>query len=156
MPGRIQMRAVVGGELHLLHRPALPVRQILRLQPVKELQHTRQALLMIDILDGRVPAGRIGRHVVLQGNGDIDQFARHGVSSLDVLFGNVAGSRLLPLDPVLQNPDLFDFELDGIAVLEIPAKFETAPIADGARSDEFAGHQRLVPGDMGDDLLERE
>ena len=85
VPGRIEMRAVVGGELHLLHRPALAVGQIFRLQPVEELQHSRQALLVIDVLDRRMPARRIGRHVVLQGNGDIDQFARHGVSSLDVL-----------------------------------------------------------------------
>ena len=89
VPGRIQMRAVVGGELHLLDRPALPVRQIFRLQPVEELQHPRQALLVIDVLDGRMPARRIGRHVVLQGNGDIDQLARHGVSSLVIVL--VAG-----------------------------------------------------------------
>src|ERR1044072_1286990 len=76
------MLAVVGGELYLLDRPALPVRQVFRLQPLEELQHARQALLVVDILDGRMPAWRIGRHVVLQGNGDIDQFARHGVSSL--------------------------------------------------------------------------
>ena len=157
VPGRIEMRAVVGGELHLLDRPALPVRQIFRLQPVEELQHPRQALLVIDVLDGRMPARRIGRHVVLQGNGDIDQFARHGVSSLDVLVVlDVAGSGLLPLDPVLQDADLFDFELDGVAMLEIPAEFEAAAIADGAGADEFAGHQGLVLGDMGDDLLERE
>jgi hypothetical protein len=79
VPGRVEMRAVVGRELHLLDRPALPVRQVLRLQPLEELQHARQALLVIDVLDGRMPARRIGRHVVLQGNGDVDQFARHGV-----------------------------------------------------------------------------
>src|SRR6185436_19944424 len=72
------------------------------------------------------------------------------------LVGDVAGSRLLPLDPVLQRADLFDFEFDGIAVLEIPAEFEAAAIADGAGSDELAGHQGLVLADMGDDLLERE
>ena len=87
VPGRVQMRPVVGGERYLLHRPALAIRQIFRLQPVEELQHPRQALLVIDILDGRVIARRIGRHVVLQGNGDIDQLARHGVSSLVFFLG---------------------------------------------------------------------
>ena len=43
-----------------------------------------------------------------------------------------------------------------IAVLEIPAELEAAAIADRAGADEFAGHQGLVPADMGDDLLERE
>src|SRR6187402_2965833 len=69
-------------------------------------------------------------------------------------WADVSRSGLLPLDPVLQNPDLFDFELDRIAVFEIPAELEAAAIADGAGSDEFARHQRLVRGDMGDDLLE--
>ena len=79
VPGRIEMRAVMGGELHLLDRPALPVRQILGLQSIEELQHARQALLVIDVLDGRMAARRIGGHIVLQGNGDVDQLARHGV-----------------------------------------------------------------------------
>jgi hypothetical protein len=83
------MRAVVGRELHLLHRPALPVRQVFRPQPLEELQHPRQALLVIDVLDRRMPARRIGRHVVLQGNGNIYQFARHGISSLVIVL--VAG-----------------------------------------------------------------
>ena len=42
-----------------------------------------------------------------------------------------------------------------VAMLEIPAEFEAAAIADRAGADEFAGHQGLVLGDMGDDLLER-
>src|SRR6266536_1760977 len=71
-------------------------------------------------------------------------------------WADVSGSGLLPLDPVLQSADLFDFEFDGIAVLEIPAELEAAAIADGAGSDEFAGHQGLVLADMRDDLLERE
>jgi hypothetical protein len=47
----------------------------------------------------------------------------------------------LPLDPVLQRADLFDFEFDGIAVLEIPAEFEAAAVADGAGSNELAGRR---------------
>ena len=77
MPGRIQMRAVVSRELDLLHRPTLPVRQVLGLQPFEKLQHARQALLVIDILDGRVPSRRIGGNVVLQRHRNIDQPSRH-------------------------------------------------------------------------------
>src|SRR5882762_5664818 len=80
MPGRIEMGAVMGGELYLLDRPALSVRQIFGLQSVEELQHARQALLMIDVLDGGMPARRIGRHVVLQRYGNVDQLSRHGAS----------------------------------------------------------------------------
>src|SRR5512138_1226556 len=65
-------------------------------------------------------------------------------------------NRLLPLDPVLQDADFFDFEFDTVAMFEIPAEFEPAAIADGAGADELAGHQGLVLGDMSDDLLERE
>ena len=54
---------------------------------------------MIDILDGRVIARRIGGHVVLQGNGDIDQFARHGISSLLFLRLALAAVAAVPPDP---------------------------------------------------------
>src|ERR1700731_4402036 len=45
--GRVQVSAVMGRELHRLHRPALTVRQILRLQAWKESEHARQALLVV-------------------------------------------------------------------------------------------------------------
>jgi len=63
VPRRIEMRAVVSGERDLLNRPALPVREIFRLQPLEELQHARQALLVVDILDrgGDFPADRPAR-----------------------------------------------------------------------------------------------
>src|SRR5690242_14412650 len=77
VPGRIEMRAVVGGERDLLHRPTLAIRQVLRLQPFEELQHPRQPLLVVDVLDGRMIAGRIGRHVILQWHGNVDQLSRH-------------------------------------------------------------------------------
>src|SRR5438874_3396996 len=79
VPGRVEMGAVMGRQLHLLDGPALAIRQILRFQSLEELQHARQALLMVDILDRRMPARRIGWHVVLQRHRDVDQFARHGV-----------------------------------------------------------------------------
>src|SRR5262249_49742500 len=82
MPGRIEMRAVVGREIDLLDRPPLAVRQVLRLQAGKERQHARQALLVIDVLDGRMVARRVGRHIVLQRHGDVDQLSRHCARSL--------------------------------------------------------------------------
>ncbi len=84
MIGRIEMRAVVGRELHELDRPALAIRQVFLLQPVEELQHPRQALLVIDIIDGGMIARRIGGDVVLQGNGDVDEATGHGISSGNV------------------------------------------------------------------------
>src|SRR6476646_8622268 len=47
VPGRVQMGAVVSRQLHLLDGPALPVWKIFGLQSLEELQHARQALLMI-------------------------------------------------------------------------------------------------------------
>src|SRR6185369_4170044 len=57
--------------------------------------------------------------------------------------------RLLPFDPVLQDTDLLDFEFNGVAMFEIPAEFQAAAITDGAGSNELAGHQSLVLGDVG-------
>src|SRR5580658_10375653 len=68
----------MGRELDHLDGPALAIRKILRLQSVEELQHAREALLVIDILDGGVSSRRIGRHIVLQRYGNVDQLARHG------------------------------------------------------------------------------
>src|ERR1700716_1085693 len=81
VPGRIEMGTIVGGELHLLDCPALPIRQTLGLQSIEELQHAWQALLVIDVLDRGMSARRIGRHVVLQRYGNIDQLSCHGASS---------------------------------------------------------------------------
>jgi hypothetical protein len=44
MPGRIEMRAVVGGQRDLLDSPALAIQQIFRLEAVEEPQHARQAV----------------------------------------------------------------------------------------------------------------
>src|SRR5690348_7031922 len=74
------MRAIVGGERDLLDRPALAVGQVLLLQPFEELQHARQSLLMIDVGDGRMIAGRIGRYIVLQRHGNVDQLSRHALA----------------------------------------------------------------------------
>jgi hypothetical protein len=86
MIGRVEMGAVVGRERDGLHRPGLSFRQILRLQPLKEAQHPRQALLVIVVFDHGMNAGGIGGYVVLQRNGNVDQFSRHGVASGDLVF----------------------------------------------------------------------
>src|SRR6266704_760617 len=62
--------------------------------------------------------------------------------------------RVLPLNPVLQNADLFDLEFDAVAMLEIPAELQATTIADRTGADEFARHQGLVLGNVSDDLLE--
>src|SRR6266581_6367751 len=63
-------------------------------------------------------------------------FSLRGVGRLCVLRLCV-----LPLNPVLQNTDLFDLEFDAVAMLEIPAEFQAAAIADGTGADEFTRHQ---------------
>jgi hypothetical protein len=79
--GRIEMGAVMGRELHRLHRPALSVRQIFGPEAFKESEHARQALLVIVVLNDRVDPRRIGRNVILQRHGNIDQLSCHGASS---------------------------------------------------------------------------
>src|SRR5258705_9194851 len=98
VPRRIEMGAVVGGEIYLLDRPALSVRKILGLQPLEELQHARQTLLVIDVLDRGMPARRIGRHIILQWHGNVDQLSRHGASSgssIDQFGGLVNATQIL-------------------------------------------------------------
>ena len=60
----------------------------------------------------------------------------------------------LPHDLIPQHANFFDLQFDHVIMVEIPAQFETAAIADRAGADEFARHQRLVLADVFDDLLE--
>src|SRR6266446_8393376 len=108
VPWRIEMGAVVGGKIYLLDRPALSVRKILGLQPLEELQHARQALLVIDVLDRGMPARRIGRHVILQRHGNVDQLSRHGAFSVILVISAVVVP-LPPFDAVLIT---YDFGLE--------------------------------------------
>src|SRR5580698_710239 len=66
----------------------------------------------------------------------------------------IAGSGVLPLHLVGQYSNLFDLELDGVAVFQIPAELKAAAIADRSGADEFTWHHRLVLTDMRNDLLE--
>src|SRR5208282_2451944 len=100
VPGRVEMRAVVGRQLHAFDRPPLPVRQILLLETRKERQDLRQTLLVIDVLDLRAEPGRVGRDVVLQRSRNVDQFAAHPLppcSSVALARGRAPTSRPAPL-----------------------------------------------------------
>src|SRR5216684_8898922 len=107
MVGRVEMGAVMGRQLDRLHRPALAVRQIFSLEACKETQHPRQALLVIAVLNDGMDARRIGRHVVLQRHGNVDQLSRHGASS--VIFVSAVVEPLHPFDAVLIT---YDFGLE--------------------------------------------
>jgi hypothetical protein len=87
VPWRVQMSAVMGRKLNLLHGPALTIRQILGLQPREEVQHRREALLVVNVVDPRMIAGRICRHVVVQRHRNVDQPARHDMFSSVVAAG---------------------------------------------------------------------
>ena len=75
--GRVEVRAVVRGQLHDLHRPAFAVGQVFLLQAGKERQDAGYALVVIGIFDMRAKTRRIGGYVVLQRHRDVDEFARH-------------------------------------------------------------------------------
>ena len=75
---RVEMRAVMRGELDPFDRPAFAVGQLLVLQAREELADLGRGLLVVEVADARPVARRIGGDVVLQRNGDVDQLARHG------------------------------------------------------------------------------
>src|SRR3982074_2180643 len=108
MVGRIGMGAVMGRQLDRLHRPALAVRQIFSPEAFKDTQHPRQALLVIAVLNEGMNARRIGRHVVLQRHGNVDQLSRHGASSVILVISAVVVP-LPPFDAVLIT---YDFGLE--------------------------------------------
>ena len=74
---RVEMGAAVRRQLDPFDRPAFAVGQFLDLQPREELADLLGGLLVIEILDARAVARRIGHHVVLQRDGNVDHRARH-------------------------------------------------------------------------------
>jgi len=62
--GRIQMRAVVGGELDHLDRPTLAIGQVLFFQAGKKRFDLFVSVLVVEVLDLRDVARRIAQHVV--------------------------------------------------------------------------------------------
>jgi hypothetical protein len=109
----------VSRELDLFNRPTLTVRQVGGLETIEELQHARQALLVIDALDGRLPAWRIGGYVVCRGTEiSINLRAMAFPRSVFLAIG-LSGLRVLPFNPVLQHPDLLGLELDRVATPQV-------------------------------------
>jgi len=84
--GRIQMCAVVGADVDPLHRRVLAVGQVAHLH-AHILRHLRRALVMVDVIDLRQHVRRVAGDPALQGDGNVDQSASHGLlpSSVPVL-----------------------------------------------------------------------
>jgi hypothetical protein len=68
MPGRIEVRAVVGGESDPLHRRAFAVRKLLRLEAGEHHGEILGALLVVHVFDLRQHAWRIGGDTGLERN----------------------------------------------------------------------------------------
>ena len=79
MPRRVEMRRAMCRQPHPFEAPAFAVGQVFFLQPGKEFEDVGGGRLMIEILDRRPVARRVGGHRVFQRNRDVDDFARHGV-----------------------------------------------------------------------------
>src|SRR5208337_4398710 len=79
VPGRVEMGAVVGRQLHPFDRPTLPIRQVLLPEAREERQDLRQALLVIRVLDLRAEARRVSRDIVLQRRGYVDEAIAHSL-----------------------------------------------------------------------------
>ena len=78
MPRRVEMRGVVGREPNPLDRPALRVGQFVLAQAREELDDFRGTLPVRAIVDLRRIAGRIGCHVILERDRDVNERPRHG------------------------------------------------------------------------------
>jgi hypothetical protein len=74
------MGAAVRRQLDPFDRPAFAVGQFLDLESREELADLLGSLLVIEILDARAVARRIGHHVVLQRDGNVDHRARHRIA----------------------------------------------------------------------------
>ena len=64
--GRVHVRAVVGGERHILERPALAVRQVFDAQAGEESRHHGAGLLAGLVVDLRPHEGRVDHGVVVE------------------------------------------------------------------------------------------
>ncbi|MCY1378262.1 hypothetical protein D9M69_658790 [compost metagenome] len=75
---RIEVRAVVRGQLHQLHGPAFAVGQVFFLQAGKEGLDLLEGVLVREVLDLRREGRRIGQHVVFEKDRQVDELAWHG------------------------------------------------------------------------------
>ncbi|HZT25055.1 MAG TPA: hypothetical protein VFA57_05055, partial [Pseudolabrys sp.] len=69
------MRAVVGGEVDLLDRPAFAVGQLLRFQAGKQRRQQRAGVLAGLVLNFRPHKGRVEHGVVVERDRDVDDTA---------------------------------------------------------------------------------
>jgi hypothetical protein len=67
MPGRIEVRGVVGRKPDPFDRPAFAIRQVLLAQPGEEFCHLGRGLAVGEIFDLRAVARRIGGDVISSG-----------------------------------------------------------------------------------------
>jgi len=74
---RVEVSAVVSGQLHQLHRPAFSVGQILFLQAGEERRDLLESVVVAEVLNLRRKGRRIGQHVVLEVDRQVDELAGH-------------------------------------------------------------------------------
>jgi hypothetical protein len=72
------MGAVVGGERQPLDRPGLAVGQVAGCEAGKERQELAYRLVMVEVGNLGLEAGRIGVDAALKRDRDVDQAARQG------------------------------------------------------------------------------
>jgi hypothetical protein len=77
VPGRIEMRAIVGRERDAFDRPALAVRQVFALQAGEEFLQHRDRLTVSQVLDRWFETRRVRGHVVLERDREIDDPRAH-------------------------------------------------------------------------------
>jgi hypothetical protein len=85
--GRVQVGAVVGGQVDQLHRPAFAVRKVFLLQAREERFDLLEGVLVREVLDLGRERRRVGQDVVLQEDRQVDEFAGHGKGSCRVSEG---------------------------------------------------------------------
>ena len=69
MVRRIEVRTVVGDQVHAFDGPGLAVRKVGFLESRKETEQLRRGLLVIEVFDSRLERWRIGHHFVFQEDG---------------------------------------------------------------------------------------
>jgi hypothetical protein len=74
---RVEVGAVVGGQPHELHRPALAVGQVFALQAGKKTRDLLDRIAMGEVLDPRRERRWVAQHVVLEKDRQVDEAARH-------------------------------------------------------------------------------
>src|SRR5262245_20984209 len=77
VPGRVEVRAIVGGDVDSFHRPTLAVRQVGWAETWKEAANLRCTLPMIEVGNLRLGTRRVGGDIALQGHRNVDDASGH-------------------------------------------------------------------------------